>query len=348
MTFRSIALAGATLSLFLAASHEARAADGWYASVEGGAVWVDEWEHLRTKLYKCYSVTKPAEAVFETGWAALGSIGYAMRNFRVEFEGGYRSNELETYEKNGWSVEPVSGELTEISAMLNVIYDVPLSEAFSLSVGAGAGGDYADLSIDLPWQSIEYNDWRFAYQGIAGVNYALTHSLAMFVNYRYLYVDMEDFQATPNLHIDGEDVQKHTASLGLRYAFAPPPSEPPLAPPPPPQPAVPVEREFLVFFGFNKSVLTPQALETVRQAATAATQMGTANIRVVGHTDRSGSLSYNKALSLRRAEVVKKALVAEGVMGSAISLRGRGESEPLVQTADGMREPQNRRVQITF
>jgi hypothetical protein len=55
------------------------------------------------------------------------------------------------------------------------------------------------------------------------VNYALTHNLAMFVNYRYLYVDMEDFQATPKLHVDGEDVQKHTASLGLRYAFAPPP-----------------------------------------------------------------------------------------------------------------------------
>jgi OOP family OmpA-OmpF porin len=199
MTFKTIALAGATLSLFLAASHEARAADGWYASVEGGAVWVDEWEHLRTKLYKCYSVTTPAEAVFETGWAALGALGYAMRNWRVEIEGGYRSNELETYEKNGWSIEPVSGELTEISAMLNVIYDVPLSEAFSLSIGAGAGGDYADLSIDLPWQSIEYNDWRFAYQGIAGVNYALTHNLAMFVNYRYLYVDMEDFQATPKL-----------------------------------------------------------------------------------------------------------------------------------------------------
>jgi outer membrane protein OmpA-like peptidoglycan-associated protein len=170
----------------------------------------------------------------------------------------------------------------------------------------------------------------------------------MFVNYRYLYVDTQAFQATPSLYIDGEDLQKHTASLGLRYAFAPPAQEPPLAPPSPPQPAAPVEREFLVFFGFNKSVLTSQALETVRQAATAATQMGTANIRVVGHTDRSGSLSYNKALSLRRAEVVKKALVTEGVMGSAISLRGRGESEPLVQTADGMREPQNRRVQITF
>jgi outer membrane protein OmpA-like peptidoglycan-associated protein len=122
----------------------------------------------------------------------------------------------------------------------------------------------------------------------------------------------------------------------------------PLAPPPPPQPAVPAEREFLIFFGFNRSVLTPQAMETVRQAATAAQQQGTAKIRVVGHTDRSGSLNYNKALSMRRADTVKKALVAEGVMGSAISIAGRGESQPLVPTADGAREAQNRRVQINF
>ena len=78
MTIKTIALAGATLSLFLAASHEAKAADGWYASVEGGAVWVDEWEHLRTKIYRCYSITTPAEAVFETGWAAPG-LGIAAR-----------------------------------------------------------------------------------------------------------------------------------------------------------------------------------------------------------------------------------------------------------------------------
>jgi outer membrane protein OmpA-like peptidoglycan-associated protein len=109
-----------------------------------------------------------------------------------------------------------------------------------------------------------------------------------------------------------------------------------------------VPSEFLVFFGFNKSGLTPQAIETVKKAAVAATQLGTANIRVVGHTDRAGSVAYNKALSLRRADAVKKVLVSEGVMGSAISIAGRGEGQPLVPTADGVREPQNRRVQINF
>lgn len=347
MSAKLLLLAGATLSLFLALPARSNSTEGWYASIEGGGVWVDEWEHLRTKIIRCVSVTKPATAEFSTGWAALGAIGYGMRHWRVEIEGGYRHNEIDSYEKNGWEVADVSGELTEISAMMNVIYDIPLSQQFALAIGVGAGGDHTDLNIEFPWYSIEHDAWRFAYQGLAGVNYALSHNLAMFVNYRYLNVQGDEFDASTKLHIDGEDFQKHTATLGLRYAFAPPAAAP-QAPPSPPQPAPPVEREFLVFFGFNKSQLTPQALETIRQAATAALQQGTANIRVVGHTDRSGSLNYNRALSVRRAETVKKALVTEGVMGSAISLRGRGESEPLVQTADGMREPQNRRVQITF
>ena len=348
MSIKLLLFAGSALSLFLALPGQSASTDGWYASVEGGGVWVDEWEHLRTKIERCITVTHPASASFSSGWGALGAIGYGLKHWRVEIEGGYRHNEIDAYEKNGWSVADVSGELIEISAMLNVIYDVSLSQDFSLAIGVGAGGDFTDLTIELPWHSIEHDAWRFAYQGLAGVNYALTHNLAMFVNYRFLNVQGDEFDATTKLHIDGEDFQKHTATMGLRYAFAAPSAAAPQAPPPPPQPAPPVEREFLVFFGFNKSQLTPQALETIRQAASAARQQGTANIRVVGHTDRSGSLTYNRALSVRRAEVVKKALVAEGVMGSAIALRGRGENEPLVQTADGMREPQNRRVQITF
>lgn len=347
MSIKPWLLAGATLSLLLSASAKASSTEGWYASLEGGGVWVQAWDHIRTTAERCYTVTKPATAKFETGWAGLGSIGYGMNHWRVEIEGGYRQNNLGRYIKNGWTLSDTSGDLTEITAMLNVLYDVPLTEAISFSLGMGAGGDYAEFNFDLPWHDINHDDWRFAYQGIAGLNYALTSSLAMYVNYRYLNADGPKFDADPWLSIDGEDLHKHTATLGLRYAFSSPAAAP-LAPPPPPQPATPVEREFLVFFGFNKSNLTKQALETVRQAATAAQQLGTAKIRVVGHTDRSGSLSYNKALSMRRADTVKKALVAEGVMGSAISIAGKGEAEPLVQTADGVREPQNRRVQIGF
>jgi outer membrane protein OmpA-like peptidoglycan-associated protein len=73
---------------------------------------------------------------------------------------------------------------------------------------------------------------------------------------------------------------------------------------------------------------------------------GSARITATGHADTSGPENYNMALSLRRANAVKDALVREGVPATAIAVIGRGESQPLVPTADGVREPQNRRVEI--
>ena len=66
------------------------------------------------------------------------------------------------------------------------------------------------------------------------------------------------------------------------------------------------------------------------------------------HADRSGSNAYNNALSLKRAASVKTALVKDGIADKAITTTGKGEEDPLVQTADGVREPQNRRVQISL
>lgn len=348
MTIKSRLLGGVILSLLFSGQAKAAPVEGWYAAVEGGAVWTQAWDHIRTQTY-CYKTNvKSATADFSTGWAGLGTVGFGMKQWRVEIEGGYRKNTLDSYEKNGGMLSDVSGDVTQITAMMNVIYDVPLTEDLSLGLGVGAGGDYAKIDFTLPGPDIRHEGWRMAYQGLAGLNYTLTRNIAVFASYRFLDARRESFDATPTLVVDGEDFQKHTTSLGVRYAFAAPLAAGPVAPSPPVQPSPPMPSEFLVFFGFNKSSLTPQAMATVRKAAVAATQLGTANIRVMGHTDRSGSVSYNKALSLRRAGAVKKALVTEGVMGSAISIAGRGESEPIRPTADGVREPQNRRVQINF
>ncbi len=91
-----------------------------------------------------------------------------------------------------------------------------------------------------------------------------------------------------------------------------------------------------------------QAVDTIQQAAAAYKSRGSARITATGHTDTSGPDAYNMALSLRRANAVKNALVQQGVPATAIAVVGRGEQGLLVQTADGVREPQNRRVEIVM
>ena len=121
--------------------------------------------------------------------------------------------------------------------------------------------------------------------------------------------------------------------------------EEPAPPAPPPPPPV---RNFLVFFDFDKSNLTPRAMDIVKEAANVAKSGQNARVTCTGHTDTAGPANYNVALSLRRANTVKNALVANGVPPTAISVIGKGETQLLVQTADGVREPQNRRVEIVI
>ncbi|MGE5202627.1 MAG: OmpA family protein [Acidobacteriota bacterium] len=107
-------------------------------------------------------------------------------------------------------------------------------------------------------------------------------------------------------------------------------------------------RSFRVYFEFNRANLTAEGARVVREAAAAFRQTGAARIDVTGHTDTSGSSGYNLGLSKRRADAVKAALIAAGVPASAVAERWRGESSPRVPTPDGVREPQNRRVEIVI
>ena len=104
----------------------------------------------------------------------------------------------------------------------------------------------------------------------------------------------------------------------------------------------------MVFFDWDRSNLSQQALTTIQQAADTFKSTGSARLVATGHADRSGPDNYNMALSLRRANAVKDALVRDGVPERDISMVGLGESQPLVKTADGVREAQNRRVEIVI
>jgi outer membrane protein OmpA-like peptidoglycan-associated protein len=140
--------------------------------------------------------------------------------------------------------------------------------------------------------------------------------------------------------------------LGLRFAFAAPfaalpPESPDIAPTgtvPTAEPA----RTYLVFFDWDRADLSARARQIVAEAATASTHVQTTQIDVNGYTDASGSAEYNKGLSLRRGESVEAELVRDGVPRDSIVVSGFGENNPLVPTAKGVREPQNRRVEIVL
>ncbi len=119
-------------------------------------------------------------------------------------------------------------------------------------------------------------------------------------------------------------------------------------PPPVVAPTPSVASSYLVFFDFNKSDLTPQALSIVNQAAANAGPAKVTKLEVTGHTDTVGSDAYNMRLSRRRAESVAAQLEKDGIPSSEIAIYAKGKRDLLVPTADGVKEPQNRRVQIVY
>lgn len=118
---------------------------------------------------------------------------------------------------------------------------------------------------------------------------------------------------------------------------------------PPPVAAAPVRpTDYLVFFDWDKYNLTPEAQKIISDAVNAAKQQNAKQVRIVGHTDTSGSPAYNLRLSERRAQSVAAQMIKLGIPATSIVTVGRGEEDLLVATPDGVREPQNRRAAISF
>ncbi|HWD59854.1 MAG TPA: outer membrane beta-barrel protein [Stellaceae bacterium] len=133
------------------------------------------------------------------------------------------------------------------------------------------------------------------------------------------------------------------AGLNFHFGAPPPPPPAPAALPAPPPAAAKV---FIVFFDWDRDTITPEGQAIIQQAADAYRAGAPVQIQVTGYTDRSGSPGYNQRLSERRANNVARALAALGVPKTQMAVSGRGENDNRVPTAPGVREPQNRRVEI--
>jgi OmpA-OmpF porin, OOP family len=353
MAVRLVLLSGAAV---LAAMPAVSAGElrGTYFALEGGASWVQS-ESLTQRLAFTTGATTSSQlqGEFDAGWVILGSIGYAFDNhLRVEIEGGYRVNDLDQLLTIGGTPIASTGDLSEFTLMANLLYDFRLGDRLTASVGGGVGADLASLEAGV--FGLDESEWGFGFQGLLGLNYVVGERTQVFINYRYLRVEGPEFSnavagppAAQLVSFRG-DLDKHAVTLGVRLALegqaAPLPPPAPSPPPPPPAPVIP--RQFIVFFGFDSHDLTNEARRVVGDAADAARRAGAASIAIIGHTDSSGSTTYNRRLSERRASAVRKELISLGFAAANMSTAGHGEDELIVKTADDVKEPQNRRATI--
>jgi len=327
------------------------------------------------------TINNAGKANFDLGWAGVASLGWGFGNgLRAEVEGNFRSNEVDSI--RGFGLAPVArtgGFQYQYGAMGNLVYDfdpgyLGLGPSYIqpyLGVGAGyAWTEFRNLrgvsgAAGIPAGTHIFSDdtsGSFAFQGIAGLAVPFTWAgvpgLSLTAEYRFFGV----LGAEPTVSVRNAanqtvnsgklDIDKynHSVLFGLRYAlFQPAPAPAPVAAPVQPvAPAPTTARTYLVFFDWNRADLTARAREIIAEAAQNSRRVQSTRIEVAGHADRSGSPQYNQRLSQRRAEAVASELVARGVSRGDIGVTAYGESRPLVATADGVREPQNRRVEIVL
>lgn len=144
--------------------------------------------------------------------------------------------------------------------------------------------------------------------------------------------------------VDADSVNRCDA-FAARLAAPPAPPSPPMAAPPAAncQP----EMKAIVFFDWDADQPLPEASGTIQQVVDNRAACGWNKFTVVGHTDKSGSDAYNGGLSLRRARNIAAMLEGSGIAAADMQVEGRGEGQAMIETADGVRELQNRRVEIS-
>ena len=295
---------------------------------------------------------------FDSGFAAGARAGYEMGPWRFEGEYAYRRNGLDRVTAAGFTPSGVNGERQSHAIMANVIYDINLP-ALGLGpalpvtphIGAGVGAVNIQDRAFAPGlgRFFDDDDWQFGYQAIAGLRYNITPAVAFDLDYRYLGTTEATFRVPGTSTKYKTGYETHNLMASLVYRFGPPPPPPPIAAPPVP-PAAPVvaRKVFIVFFDWDKATITAEGMGIIQQAADAFRAGAPVQIQVTGYADRSGSPGYNQRLSERRANAVANALARLGVPRNEMMVSGRGENDNRVPTADGVREPQNRRVEIVF
>ena len=338
----------------------------WYFGGEIG--WTNlESQRGRLTLNNGTGATTTLRESFNDGLNTGVRGGYEWGPWRFEEEFRFQTNGLHSLSlgpslalppslgagRFGGRSTLVNGDRNAYAFMTNAIYDFAVGWPVTPHIGAGIGAVILHDSISIQSGSALFppgakvassSRLELGYQGIAGIRYNINPALAFDLDYRYLGTTDPTFNSVIGKYRSGYTTHNIVASLTVRFGAA----LPVIAPPAPPAPPPLARRVFLVFFDWDKSTITPEGMAIIQQAAAAFRAGAPVTIQVTGYTDASGSAGYNQRLSERRANAVAQAMVGQGVPRQAMAVSGRGKNDQRVPTADGVREPQNRRVEIVF
>jgi outer membrane protein OmpA-like peptidoglycan-associated protein/opacity protein-like surface antigen len=351
--------------------------NSWYVGVGAGANLMQNQVFDISNAAGTVITTDGIRNKYEIGFDVGGTMGYDFGPFRAEFEVGYKDNNIDVVNIDrvippirlfnrvgvpGIGAYPgADGNTRVLSFMANGLLDFGgKDQNLGAFIGGGAGIARVQLS-DLQTAKfgqafIDDSDTGFAWQVLAGVYKPVSKHVDLGLKYRFFNVpDVKTF--TLNGLATETSYRSHSLMVTLAYNFfteeaPPPPPPPPVAPPPAPLPPCPpaavTPGPFLVFFDWDEYAITPEASAILDRAVEQYAATGQTSVALAGHTDTSGAADYNMRLSQRRADAVKAYMVGKGVPETVIATEAFGQTRLLVETGDNVREPQNRRVEITF
>lgn len=213
-----VATAASLATLALASTANATSFTGWYGGIEAGANWVPDKTVPNDTIDPNWSGGFVDKAQFDTGWAVMGSAGYAFGAVRTELELGYRANDL-----NQFGASTDGGSVDQFTVMANALYDYNITPDYQLSVGGGLGWDLVNYDNSSGFHSVPIKDTdsAFAWQLMAGVSRFMPSINAdVVLNYRYLQTDALTFTESDGtfMHDDNYNhLDNHTVTLGLRW-----------------------------------------------------------------------------------------------------------------------------------
>jgi OmpA-OmpF porin, OOP family len=356
MRFRLALLTATVLAAPFALPHAVSAQPVTGPYVAGGAGYnIESSQKGKDIFVNRVSVPNSTRIVLKNGYTGEVSLGYGFGNgFRAEVEGDY-INDGFSKAKFGGTDFASGGHEARYGVFVNALYDFDVGLPYLYPyVGAGVGWqEDAFDGFDPAGTDFNKTKGALAYQGIAGVAFPIAPVPGLSATLEYRFVALTGSRKFSGSFGGLSTAFKATSEynnqilVGLRYQlFQPVPPAPPPAPAPVAAPAPASEKTYLVFFDWDKYNLTPRATQIIAQAASDSKTSNTTSLSVSGYTDTSGTPVYNQGLSMRRAQTVAAQLVTDGVPASEIEIHAFGETHLLVPTGPGVREPQNRRVEI--